>query len=405
MNLQDFSTRVRRDDYQRHKYWFAAAAVGIVLAILIQTLYPFLLTGVGLIGSGVAAIRGGKSGVTGISLASPAGSAGMSWSTRRLEDMAPRERAAHANLTGSFLVLMGTAFLAMVAFYSWVQFRDYRAANTYQAMAGAAGLVSKSLTGGRGLAADSRRVCWDDFNSVAMCSDPLFVETPRIRSDLFQASELVITPRGLVLASQREVTWLVRFTLSERLFAGEAKALTALGSRVAWVHDADVVLADLESEQPLQSAHVVAQVANAEHPLLALSTDTVYYGPTDNCALARQGSDACAVPRERSPCAVGTSPKQLVLLTKRGELWRADAGPSATLTRVASGLSGCLLAVNDRFAFVAGEGPVARVDLGSGTLAIIFRDDPASAIALSDRTLYFRTADKLQGIRLDAPPL
>lgn len=405
VNLQDFGRRVRRDDYKRHIYWFGGAAVGILLSILFETAYGFLLTGVGLIGSGAAAIRGGKSGVTGIGVTSPGASVGMGWSTRRLENMAPHERAAHANLTGGFLILMGTGFLAMVAFYAWVQFQNSQTAERYEAIAEAAGLVSTSVSEGHGLAADSRQVCWGGYNAVATCSDPRLVKTPQVRGDFFQAAELVITPRGLVLAGQREVTWLAQFTMSQRLFSGGAKALTALGSRVAWVHGADVVVADLESENPTQSTHVVAQVANAEHPLLALATDAVFYGPTADCALAQQGSEACAVPLELSPCAVGSSPKQLVLLTKSGELWRAAMGPRATFTRVTSGLSGCMLAVNDRFAFVAGKRAIARVDLGSGSHAIIFEDDPASAIALSARTLYFRTADKLQGIRLDAPPL
>ena len=56
----------------------------------------------------------------------------------------------------------------------------------------------------------------------------------------------------------------------------------------------------------------------------------------------------------------------------------------------------------DRFAYVAGEGPIARVDLNTGSQAIIFRDNPPGAIAITDRYLYFRTIDKVNGIRLDA---
>lgn len=103
-----------------------------------------------------------------------------------------------------------------------------------------------------------------------------------------------------------------------------------------------------------------------------------------------------------APALWPRSPTQLALVTSHGELWRAVG---AKFTPVASGLRGCLLALNDRFAFVAGEGPITRVDLGSGKHAIIFQDEPASAIALSDRLLYFRSGAQLKGIRIDAPPL
>jgi len=409
VDFDDFRQRVRRDDYQRHKYWLAGFAAGILGVLAFETAYFALLSGVSLIGSGLAAIRGGKSAVTGVGVSGPGGSAEINWSERELEDMSPPARADHANTTGGFLILMGASVLAMVGYFASIQFREDWIARQYQAMADAAGLVSRTAPEGRGLAANSREVCWSDDRTVTLCSDPDLGDMPRIRSDYY-ASELVFTPRGLVLASDLDVTWLATFgkravfaSMPKRLFNSGAKALTALGSRVAWVSDTDVLVADLASERPLTSPQPVAEVANAERPLVALAPDAVLYGPTEDCALEWQGVQGCAVPAELRPCAVGSSQKHLVLVTKPGELWRATA--RAKFTRLASGLRGCLLAVNDRFAFVAGEGPVVRVDLATGHHATIFQDDPARAISLTDSRLYFRSADKLQGIRLDAPPL
>ena len=148
---------------------------------------------------------------------------------------------------------------------------------------------------------------------------------------------------------------------------------------------------------------MVARVTNTKRPLLALAPQAVLFGPTENCALEWQDLEGCAAAAGLDPCAVASSEQLLVLLTKHGELWRATA--RASFARVASGLTGCLLAVNDRFAFVAGEGPITRVDLGTGNHVTIFRDEPASAIALSDHTLYFRSTDAVKGIWIDAPPL
>jgi len=409
VDLEDFKQRVRRDDYQRHKYWLVGFGVGILAAMAFETPYFALLSGVSLIGSGVAAIRGGKSAITEVGVTGSGVSASIGWSTRELENMAPHERADHANSTGSFLILMGASVIAMLAYFAWLQFRSYSTAERYRAMASAAGLVSRGAPKGTGLSAGPREVCWSDDQTVAMCSDPGLVEMPQIRSDYF-ARELVHTPRGLVLASDLDVTWFATFTnhamsvrAPRRLFNAGAKALTALGTRVAWVSGSDVVIANLESERPGESPQVVGQVWNTERPLLALAPDAVLYGPTEQCALVWHGAEACAVPQELRPCVVGSSPKQLALVTNTGELWRASA--RAKFTRVGSGLRGCLLALNDRFAFVAGEGPIARVDLFTGSHAIVFQDDPAWAITLTDRMLYFRSANKVKGIRIDAPPL
>lgn len=409
VDFEDFRRRVRRDDYQRHKYWFLGFAAGILGVLAFETAYFALLSGVSLIGSGVAAIRGGKSAVTGIGVSGPGGSAQIDWSERELENMSPQARADHANLTGGFLIVMGASVLALIAYFCWIQFREDWAARQYQAMADSAGLVSKAAPEGRGLAASAREVCWSDDRTVTLCSEPDLAGIPRIRTDYY-ASELVYTPRGLVLAGDLDVTWVATFSnravfasAPKRLFNSGAKALTALGSRVAWVSDSQVLVADLASERPLASPQRVAEVWNAERPLLALAHDAILYGPTENCALAWQGAEACAVPAELRPCAVGSNQKYMVLMTNQGELWRATA--RAQFSRVASGLRGCLLAANDRFAFVAGEGPIARVDLRTGSQVTIFQDAPASAIALTDRMLYFRSAGKVQGVRLDAPPL
>lgn len=69
MDLDDFRKRVQRDDYKRHQYWFVGAAAGILAVIVFESAYFLLVTGASLIGSGLAAIRGGKSAVTGIGVA------------------------------------------------------------------------------------------------------------------------------------------------------------------------------------------------------------------------------------------------------------------------------------------------------------------------------------------------
>jgi hypothetical protein len=388
------------------------ALLGILAAIVFESPYGLFLSGISLVASGVAAIRGGKSAVTRIGVTSSAGSAGLSWSTRELESMSPEQRSDHASLTGSFVVLMGCGFLALPTYYGWTRFLQHRAAAQYEAMAEAAGLVSTSAPEGSGLGASPQQVCWGGYAGAVICNDASLGGAPVIRVDLHQADELVSTPLGFVLASNREVTWLASVTAqgaiyrsTHTLYQGGGKALTSVGTRVAWVTDRDVVVANLASNEPLESPEVVGQVTDAKQPVLALSADAVWYGPTESCSLARQGTERCGLPREQDLCAVSSSSTQLVALTKSGELWRSQPGPETKFARLAAELSGCLLAVNDRFAYVAGPGPVARVDLGKGSQAVIFREEPAQAIAISDRSLYFRTARKVLGIRLDAPPL
>lgn len=171
MDFDDFRRRVRRDDYKRHQYWFVGAAAGILAAILLESPYALSLTGVSLIGSGLAAIRGGKSAVTGIGVSGSGGAAAVEWSTRELEDMSPAQRADHANMTGAFLILMGAGVLAMIAFLAWRQVGEHRAVVEYQAMAEAAGLISRDVPPGTGLSAGSREVCWTVTQSTAACSD------------------------------------------------------------------------------------------------------------------------------------------------------------------------------------------------------------------------------------------
>ena len=166
-----------------------------------------MLTGVSRIGSGLAAIRGGKSAVTGIGVSGAGEAAGVEWSTRELEDMTPDQQVDHANMTGAFLMLMGTGFLAMIAYVAWGQFREYRAAQKYQAMAEAAGLISSDVPAGTRLTVGSREVCWTVTQSTAECSDSGLTAMPRTRGDTV-VSDLVSTPRGLVLASNLDVTWL-----------------------------------------------------------------------------------------------------------------------------------------------------------------------------------------------------
>ena len=400
MDLKEFSRRVRRDDYARHKYWLVGVVAGILGLMASENGYFLLLSGVSLIGSAIAVIRAGQGDLT---------ATAVDWSTSELAEMSPEERVDDANSTGGCLLMLGVAFLALVAYGAWRQLRDYWGGREFQAMADAAGLVSRVEPTGTGLAAGSREVCWSDGQTVVVCSDPDLVEIELLRTHS-AAHELVVTPRGLVLASDRDVSWLPSsITHAEfagpprRIFGAGAKSLSALGARVAWVSNTDVVVANLGSERPLESARVVAQVAMTDPPLLALAPDAVLYGPTESCTLEWQDAKGCAVPPRLRPCAVGSSEKQLALLTDRGELWRATA--RAKFTLVAAGLRGCLLAVNEHSAFVAGEGPIVRVDLGSGHQATIFQDEPVGAIALSDRTLYFRSASEVKGIRIDAPPL
>lgn len=208
---------------------------------------------------------------------------------------------------------MGAAFLAMMAYLAWRQFREYRAAAEYQAMADAAGLISMDAPTGTRLTADPREVCWNITQSAAACSDPGLTAMPRIRGNTV-ILDLVSTPRGLVLASRFDVTWLETSATSgallrspRRLSEVGAVALTALGTRVAWVSNKDVMVADLESERTWPPL-LVGEVANPERPLLALSPDAVLYGPTENCALEWQESESCAVPREVRPCALASKP-------------------------------------------------------------------------------------------------
>jgi len=125
VDLQDFRKSVRRDDYQSHKYWLVGVPLGVLAAILFESPYGIILTGVSLIASGTAAIRGRKSAVRGIGITSPVASLGLSWSTRRLEEMTPLERVHHAYLTGGFIVLMGCACLGACAYYGWTRFRAH----------------------------------------------------------------------------------------------------------------------------------------------------------------------------------------------------------------------------------------------------------------------------------------
>lgn len=408
MDLREFKKQLRWSDYQRHRYWLVGVVAGILATTVLQNAYFSAVIGVSLIGAGVSAIRARRSAVGGIGISGPEDSAGVDWSTRDLESMSPDQQADHANITGGWLILIGAAWLALIAYLGWRQFREYSTASEYEAMAAAAGLVSRSASKGTGLAASSIAVCWSDAQSGALCSDAGLVVHPTSRSDSY-VRDLVYTPRGLVLGSDRDVTWQASSTPdarflhpSQRLYHRGAKALAALGTRVGWVSNTDVVVADLESERPLESPQVVAKVTSTERPLLALASDAVLYGPTENCALEWQDTEGCAAPPDLTPCAAGSNERELLILTKVGALWRAT--PRAEFTRVASGLRGCLLAVNDRFAFVGGEGPVARVDLGTGNHAIVFRDGPLSAITLSDHTLYFRTADMVKGIWIERPP-
>lgn len=407
MDVESFQKNLRRSDYQLHKYWLVGAVLGMLTAFVLQSPYGFALTGLCLIASGVAAIRGRRSMVQRIGVTWPGASAKWSWSTRRLEEMSPEERAKHAYLTGSFIVLMGCGFLAMAGAYGWTQWSAKRAVAQQQAMAQGAGLVSRSASGGRGLAASGHEVCWGADRGVAMCTDPLLSDLPESRSDAFQADELVRTELGFVAASSREVTRLAGAgRMPTLLFGREAKGLVALGTRVAWVSNGEVMVVDLATATPQASPEVVAEVADSQRPLLALTSDAIVYGPSQHCSLARPGSQGCVAPRQRDICAVSSSQKYLAYLTTNGELWRASAGPNAEFSRLPTGVSGCLLAVFDRVAYVAGAGPISRVDLSTGRQDTLFQsDEPVSAIALTDRHLYFRTNHELRGIEIDAPSL
>jgi len=406
VDVESFQKNLRRSDYQLHKYWLVGAVLGMLTAFVLQSPYGFVLTGVCLIASGAAAIRGGKSLVQSIGVSSSSGWAGMSWSTRRLEEMSPQERVKHAHLTGGFVVLMGCGFLAMAGAYGWTQLSDHQAADRYEAMVQKAGMVSRAASAGRGVAASEHEVCWGGARGGALCSDSTLSDLPDLRSDFFQADELVRTEKGFVAASSREVTWLGGAGhMRTRLFARGGQALAALGTRVAWIANGDVMVVDLATLTPQAAPEVVAEVADTNRPLLALTPEAIVYGPTERCGLERAGSEGCIAPREHDICAVSASRKQLAYLTTAGELWRLT-GEQTQFSRLPAKVSGCLLAVNDGFAYVAGAGPIMRVDLSTGSQATVFQaNEAASAIALSDRYLYFRTSREVHGIELDAPGL
>jgi hypothetical protein len=402
--------------FAAHKLALVVGFALWVIGIFAGQFWIVAVGGLALIVAGVAAIVGGRSVITSVTV----GGGGWSWSQREISEMSPARRTLHAIVTGTVLILLGVAALGMLALSvrnDWLRKRHEaldkeRGASTWRPeLARAFAGVGRygwydalAIGGGRicysaaGVGIVEARVGCTSAREVVSLGNSIVRRLQLSGEQLLWAADSGV---GVIQMSSTHLTELGSWQVEHA-----PRALAGTSRWFAWDEGSAVVVRELDGAQARRQFEV--DLPPQGRVVLAALGERLAVGPAKGCSLLAielgTGRHECVLSGARRPRAADVADDRVALALEDGELLVVGDKGSTRWARVSSPLA---ISLVGSVLFVVTSDGVYRVRAPGAAVEPLFAHTlrECEAAGAFGELLAWQFGSDVRVIRRDAAPL